>query len=339
MFKKASCLCLLLTLLTCATVQADSFTTFPPGKKPVPVEIGLFINDITKVDQRFSIVSFEATLTLRWHDARLAFNPKIAGTDKKHYTADNAKIKVEAIWHPNVEVVNGRGDRENELRHLIIAPDGTVTYLERFNASVESHMDLTSFPFDEQTITIAIQSFVYNDREVTLVPLQATQGLSQLAPLEEWNVVKSSADTTLTKHRINNEPFSRYNFHVHFEREAGYYVFNIILPLAFVVLLSFGVFWMLDEALVNRVALSLTALLTVVVFQWRIFSSLPHLAYHTFLDSFMLLSLITTGVTVIATLFIHRFHLRHKRLRYYIRFGFPLAYVTGFLILYFYFLV
>jgi hypothetical protein len=75
-------------------------------------------------------------------------------------------------------------------------------------------------------------------------------------------------------------------------------VVNVIAPLVLIVLVSWSVFWM-DLKLHERLGVAITALLTVVAFDFLTSDSLPKLSFTTRLDAFYNVSYIFVALTIL----------------------------------------
>ena len=79
--------------------------------------------------------------------------------------------------------------RSTDSVELIILPDGTVQYEERFGATINSDLDLRRFPFDRQTFDLEIQSFVWDQDQTILVVNEQQLGMNTEFDTPEWTVV------------------------------------------------------------------------------------------------------------------------------------------------------
>jgi len=319
--------------------SAQAFTTLPPGPKPIPVETGLYINDILGLVESNETMTFVGTLTLRWRDKRLAFNPEDVGTREKNFDTHSGRVALARIWYPQIELLKGRGPRQVQMLHLTISDMGVVTLTEKFLATTEVHMDLRHFPFDKQVVEVALRPFADDAALVQLKNLTEFSGVSKNVDMQGWILSKFVTGITTVDSKLYQTPFSQYNLMIQYNRISTYYIFQVFIPIMLIVLLSFSVFWMVTDPLVNRVAISLTAVLTIVVFEWRIASKLPRVNYHMFADAFMLTSFVIAASTILATLFLGRLEQQRKKKYLSIfRIGYPILYLIAVAVVGVYFL-
>jgi len=307
-----------------------------PDIKPVPVKIGLFINGITAINERYETVEFEGTISLSWKDSRLSFNALTVGAPVKYFTDGAARNQLDKIWWPQVDFIHARGHRRVGSRFLSITEKGVVTYYERFLATIGEEINLRAFPFDQQTFLYELEPYVYSVSEVVLKPFAIREGYSPLVHMEGWQYLGSKTSIKAVKNIMFHKNFSHYRFALQYNRVSNYYVFQIILPILLLVILSFSVFWMMGNPLVSRISISLTAVLTIAVFTWRVFSNLPPISYHTFLDIFMLFSFVLAATPVIPSICYDHIKddARKITFRKYLRWFFPLTYFLGVLFIF-----
>lgn len=105
----------------------------------------------------------------------------------------------------------------------------------------------------------------------------------------------------------DNRDFSTVTVRIHARRHAGHYVLRILLPLLFVMMLTWFAFW---EPIEDRFRVGFLALLTVVATHTIISRNLPRIAYPTFADVLLITCyLVATALTVV-TIVVNRIGVR-----------------------------
>ena len=94
-------------------------------------------------------------------------------------------------------------------------------------------------------------------------------------------------------------PYTGFLLHLEVQRMSAYYLFKIILPIMFILVISWSVFWVRGSQLEAKVNVTIVCLLSLIAYNFIIDEDLPKLAYLTFLDSFILLSYFYTGIATI----------------------------------------
>ncbi len=95
-----------------------------------------------------------------------------------------------------------------------------------------------------------------------------------------------------------DKPFSRLTLAIDIKRKSGFYLWKILLPLLIIVMLSWSVFWMVEENFGMRVRLAATGVLTVVAYQFAVAKDLPRVGYLTLMDKITVISFMLLATTV-----------------------------------------
>jgi len=286
-------------LLILLLLPIYSYAQLPPppnGNEPVQVSIKFLVNeilDISTVEETFDIDGY---LTLAWTDSSLLHKfPKSQHESLLLYhqgVIDSVLGGV--IWHPNVEIMNAVGPREVTKRRIEIR--GTeLVYVERFQSKLQSDMDFRSFPFDEQTCTVVLESFGFNSDQFIFVPIESSDSQIESITNDAWEFSAMISDTTSFSYQSsiadvsnNSAVFSRFQFSILAERKAGYFIWQFFLPLLILIVAT----WFIPVLFKYGIAQELifTMLLTVVMFSFYSSEFLPQLSYNTFLEMTVIVS-------------------------------------------------
>jgi hypothetical protein len=267
-------------LLSVSAADAQGLKTLPPGERPVKVSIGSYLIDFQEIDENTLSHTMTGYLTLQWRDPRLA-----KGASKDF---DAEKVALDQIWSPNIEITNEHEPRSTSNTDIKVTDDGVVTYEERFKAKLSTDFDLRRFPLDSQRLFLGIESFRYDKHDVVFVPQQGKALQSPFAFLPDWHIVKVSQGSDEDPSNPDNKVYSRYTFEVDVQRQVGYYVWNVFLPIAFITLLAWLVFFVTPDDLQTRVGVSMTALLTAIALSLVISANRPRVSYLTLMDAIFL---------------------------------------------------
>jgi Neurotransmitter-gated ion-channel ligand binding domain len=264
-----------------AQTAVQGLRALPPGPRPVPVTIGAYLIDFEKIDESTLTHSLDGYLTLQWHDARLT-------REKLPPEIDRMAVTLDQIWSPNIEFRNQHEPRQVINSQLTIGDEGLVTYEERFQANLSTDFHLQRFPFDRQMLLMHIESFRYPSAEVVMVPRTGKALQSPDAFLPDWYILDVSQRIEPDDRNPDKHVYSMYTFDIYVQRKAGYYVWNVFLPLTFITLLAWGVFFVPPDDLQTRTGVSVTALLTAIAFSIVISGTRPRVSYLTFMDAIFL---------------------------------------------------
>ena len=278
--RPALCAVLLWLVSAAAYAAPASLKTLPPGPRPLQVTVGTYLIDFEKIDETTLTHTISAYLTVQWRDPRLA---KGQGSD-----IDPMSVTLDQIWNPNIEITNQHTPREIANSMLTLDDDGTITYYERFKGELATDFDLKRFPFDRQMLLLQIESFRFTLADVKFVARDMRQLKSPAAFLPDWVIDDVSQRIDTDDYNPEQQVYSRYTFDIEVARKRGYYVWNVFLPLTFITLLVWSVFFITPEDVATRSAVSITSLLTAIAFSLVISGTRPRVSYLTFMDAVFL---------------------------------------------------
>ncbi len=310
-----------------------TLASVPPNPDgPTRVGAALFVTELREIDAVRDDYAFRGYLRATWCDPRLAFDPDAEGTRERVTMGAEAEREVARIWFPAGFPVNRVGGLDISERVLRIRYDGTVQHDLNVSLRVAADFDLRRFPFDRQLLELEIESFRWTEESLVWVPDEAGTGFSEDFEIPEWRIARVGSRVETARALRSSDPFSRFVFEIEVEREAGFYVWKVMLPLIIIVGLSWSVFWMTEERVAGRSRITATGVLTIVAYQFVVAEELPRIAYLTLLDKMMILSFVLLAVTVVESLVIARYQEddmpRALRIDRASRWIFPSAYVV-----------
>ena len=302
-----------------------------PPASPTVLSVGFEILELTDVDIVRGRFSFESWVVFQWCDPRLAFDPAQGEAPERILRGEAALLHMDTSWQPDLNTTNGTV--EVTKRILRIARDGTVRLEGLFNADLSAAYDLRRFPLDYQILPIRVESFTWNADHIVFRPIEGRITISDAITLAEWDVTGIGARVEAVAAARDVTPFSRITIDVRIDREYGFYVLKVAVPLAIIVMLSWAIFWMTEESFASRTRASSTGVLTVVAYQFAIASSLPKVPYLTLLDKLMVVSFTLIASTVAQSFVVSRAAARNpahgQRIDAISRWLFPLVYVVA----------
>jgi neurotransmitter-gated ion-channel len=295
-------------------------------KGPTIVHFFVFIVDINKIDAAAQNFTANMYLRLRWKDARLA-DPE--GTIRQ--------IPINEVWNPRVLFSNQVGLIARSLPEVVeVHPDGTVIYHQRYTGTLSQRMMLADFPRDKHDFIVQFVGAGYSANELTFEPdlVRNIHGgsMAKTLSLVDWKILTHEAVVAPYNpiEEINTAAFA---FQFQAKRYVGYYFWQVVLPLAVVVIMSWAAFWVGREHLGIRIAVSTSSVLTLIAHRFVLASLLPKLPYMTRLDYFtvgstllVLLALITVIATSVLTA--NNQERQARRVDLCARGGFPAAFLV-----------
>jgi hypothetical protein len=138
-------------------------------------------------------------------------------------------------------IINVVAPRRISEQTLNLSPDGTLHYVERFDATLTSIFALRRFPFDSQTLQIIVHPFVQQQPTVTFVPsLGSAWTANEFATctaLSSWRIGSFTSRVGTAAGRLDR-PISETRFEVLVQRRSGLYLLKVFLPLLLMVFVS-----------------------------------------------------------------------------------------------------
>ncbi|CAN0418643.1 unnamed protein product [Lampetra planeri] len=255
--------------------------------EPVIVNCHLTIMEFGSIEESTMEYQIMVHQGMEWTDHRLVHK-----TDNSNSTwVDPGNRLMGSIWKPRLHYSNEKRGSFHDITMpnalLRIFSNGTVSYSIRLSLTLACPMDLRNFPMDTQICPIYLDSFssMVSDLEFRWATPEAVF-LSQFIRLNEFSlgpriIVKNGAQN------YSVGTYSHISVTFSLRRETGFYVIQIYAPSTLIVVVSWLSSWMKTQAMVARVALGITTVLTMTTQISGSRFSLPKLSYITAMDIWM----------------------------------------------------
>jgi len=246
------------------------------GGQPIQVTVGIYMFDLTKINDVGQNLTGDFGVVLRWVDPRLSH-------------MEGCEIQTDNVWSPGLVFLNS-GRKFPGRPKMSIGPGGQVKYVQRYSGTFATYHILSDFPFDKQTFRISLLSFEWPEKDVQLVVNEKVTGQRKRLNISDWTI-KGVEATIDRRYNPGSERFnSRYDFDISAERIKAYYLWKVILPLCMIVAMSWCVFWINPAQYGPQIGLSATSMLTLIAFIFATTNMVPRLGYLTLLDRFIVFS-------------------------------------------------
>ncbi len=248
-----------------------------PDAGPTKVYVGLYILDISKINDVDQSMTADFAVRIRWRDPRLA-------TEKPGVRT----FGLQEIWTPRLSVVNKRRLWKTWPDTVEVDQLGNVQFRQRFFGTLTARLDLHDFPFDHNTVKIEFLTAGATPDEVELVLDESVTGRASDFSLVDAAIGPGTVTTGTYFFAPSNVhlPSLTYSFEV--RRYTAYYLWKIILPLTIIVFMSWLVFWIDPKQFGPQVGLAATAVLTLIAYRFLLGSLVPRISYLTRLDLFIM---------------------------------------------------
>ncbi|QCK88036.1 hypothetical protein E8L99_20895 [Phreatobacter aquaticus] len=259
---------------------AAELTDLPVGDQlPVRVAVATRILDIAQVMETTGQLNARVELTYRWTDSRQAFDAVKAAVSHKDYFGEAATARLRQMWTPAIDIENLSGAPRQDQLGLVIESTGAITLVRRLDATFRVSIDMSSFPFDVQTLDLDLTSNRYGQREVLLVHTEADEMHSSFAQRLQTPLWRIRALNFRNASYVgwNGEPHSRMSVSVVTERLYGQYLIRIFIPFLMLMSSTLVILWTPDTTmpLAPKGALAFTTLLALVALSFTFESNFP----------------------------------------------------------------
>lgn len=307
------------------TSSASELAASRPGAGGQPDEVTVYVGllDVIDVDNQAQVFHVDFFIVVQWHDPRLA----VSGTD----TAELRRFAVDEIWTPRLTAVNDRGLDLMLPQVASVDRDGNATLRQRITGPLAVDLDLREFPFDTQRLPIQIVSYEHSPEEIVF-----SSDSDMIVNLDElsgggWTYRSAEPEFGIYRLRDSAPGSSALTFAVLADRDAGYYVINLVLPMTLILFLAWMVHWLPPDLIPARMGMASATVFSLIALGVSFRLTLPEISYLTAADHFVLhstlLVLASLAVTVVSVRRVNG-ELRDEaaRLTRYARVAFPVLY-------------
>ena len=211
--------------------------------------------------------------------------------DSADITADYSEISA-------IEFINAESEVEIDLQQYDTANSayyvvGTCKGLFPYKA------DYHKFPYDIQSLNIAVENKLLNNYDIVYVPDNLTTPINlfkdhriEILNGDQFKIAALTAVSDPYTYKTNfgdpsvepHETYSRIEFTLKINRDPVGIMQKLALPLLVVLILAYLVFYIPDFEIGTASALTVTALLAAIAFQWTLNDALPKVSYLTLVD-------------------------------------------------------
>jgi len=264
--------------------SGDGMASVWPHSRPAAedgfteVKLGFFVVDILSVDDATETFVGDFFYSLKWRDPSLVAEGGRGGS----------QVRLEDIWSPRLVIVNGKS-----VQHLLdevaeIDDDGNVSYRQRIRGGFSCDLDLRSFPFDEQELSVSMTFIGRDATSLRLVPDRDFEGsLEDISPAG-WQVESFGSSMSMEYIASQGRALPRADQRMHARRIPNFYWLKVFLPLALIVFMAWTVFWIDPRDLGPQIGVATSSVFTLIAFQLSLGDTLPRIAYTTQADEFIL---------------------------------------------------
>ncbi len=250
------------------------------------ITVGLYLQNIPEIDIRSNSFTAEFYIWFRWSgeiDPTLTYQVTNAVS-----VADMSRIPI---------YTDPQGNPVPEL-----LPDGQKLQSFHVYGRFGHPFPLAKYPFDDHDIVLSIEDAKHpNTRLVHQIDVKGSAIRPDLR-IPGWTLSPMHSDLGSTQFATNfgdtrdtgpSESYSRVDFTVHIERPVIGIVSKTMIPIALILLITFGAFFCQPMDIDARLCLTITALVSAVALQITASTELPPTGSLLLLDKIYILSYVT----------------------------------------------
>ena len=245
---------------------------------PTEVTLGMLVADILAIDDVDQTLTGDFIIETSWVDPRLAEEV-------------GCRFQLSQVWHPRIESINsatGTTKRRFARDQVEIDVGGRVRHYQRWYGSIATYHHLERFPFDPQNFKFRFTSLDYDAEEILIRADKESTRVADLINIPDWTIGVASASVELIDMVELRSPRSIFILEIPAIRNSNFYIWKVLVPLSFIVMMSWAVFWINPVKFGPQLGISATSMLTLIAFQFALTGILPRLSYFTTMDKLIL---------------------------------------------------
>ncbi|KAK3739073.1 hypothetical protein RRG08_025162 [Elysia crispata] len=272
--------------------------------EPTYVYIDMHLLSLQDLDEKSQVLESSVIIETSWVDDWLSWNQSLHG-DVADFLYPQSKI-----WLPDVVIENSVESQRQlgyNMNMVRLDHSGWITWKPSQIIRTGCDIDVTYYPFDTQTCSIVVSTWMSTKRDIDIDPQTGNNGLSlnRYSSSGTWELLSNSLELLPNDHEL-----TRIQFTIKLKRLRTYYIVNIILPVLFLSSTASMVFLLPADA-GEKIGMGITVLLAYAVYLTIIADNMPQTSRQvSYLAVYLTLLLGLTAMGVVLAVVI--LHIHHK---------------------------
>ncbi|XP_069377657.1 neuronal acetylcholine receptor subunit alpha-2-like [Paralichthys olivaceus] len=272
----------------------------------VIVKFGLSIAQLIDVDEKNQMMTTNVWLKQEWTDYKLQWSP----SDFDNVTS--IRVPSELIWVPDIVLYNN-ADGDFAVTHMTKAQlfhTGRVLWVPPAIYKSSCSIDVTFFPFDQQSCKMKFGSWTYDRAKIDLEPFENTVDLKDYWESGEWAIVNAVGTYNTKKYDCCHEIYPDITYYFVIRRLPLFYTINLIIPCLLISCLTVLVFYLPSDC-GEKITLCISVLLSLTVFLLLITEIIPSTSLVIpLIGEYLLFTMIFVTLSIVITVFVLNVHHR-----------------------------
>uniref|UniRef100_A0A3B5BMA2 Neuronal acetylcholine receptor subunit alpha-2-like n=1 Tax=Stegastes partitus TaxID=144197 RepID=A0A3B5BMA2_9TELE len=271
----------------------------------VLVHFGLSIAQLIDVDEKNQMMTTNVWVKQEWNDYKLRWNPE----DYENVTS--IRIPSEIIWRPDIVLYNADGDFA--VTHLTKAHlffDGQIKWMPPAIYKSSCSIDVTFFPFDQQSCKMKFGSWTYDRAKIDLISMDSSVDQMDYWESGEWVIINAVGKYNTKKYECCTEIYADITYYFIIRRLPLFYTINLIIPCLLISCLTVLVFYLPSQC-GEKITLCISVLLSLTVFLLLITEIIPSTSLVIpLIGEYLLFTMVFVTLSIIITVFVLNVHHR-----------------------------
>uniref|UniRef100_A0A8C5DXE0 Neuronal acetylcholine receptor subunit alpha-2-like n=1 Tax=Gouania willdenowi TaxID=441366 RepID=A0A8C5DXE0_GOUWI len=269
----------------------------------VHVHFGLSIAQLIDV---VSTTAKPCSRCREWNDYKLRWNPE----DYENVTS--IRIPSEIIWRPDIVLYNN-ADGDFAVTHLTKAHlfyDGQIKWMPPAIYKSSCSIDVTFFPFDQQSCKMKFGSWTYDRAKIDLISMASDVDQMDYWESGEWVIINAVGKYNTKKYECCTEIYADITYYFIIRRLPLFYTINLIIPCLLISCLTVLVFYLPSQC-GEKITLCISVLLSLTVFLLLITEIIPSTSLVIpLIGEYLLFTMVFVTLSIVITVFVLNVHHR-----------------------------
>uniref|UniRef100_A0A3B4UNP0 Cholinergic receptor, nicotinic, alpha 4b n=1 Tax=Seriola dumerili TaxID=41447 RepID=A0A3B4UNP0_SERDU len=273
----------------------------------VLVHFGLSIAQLIDVSNiKVQYVNTNNVLLQEWNDYKLRWNPE------EYENVTSIRIPSEIIWRPDIVLYNN-ADGDFAVTHLTKAHlfhNGRIKWMPPAIYKSSCSIDVTFFPFDQQSCKMKFGSWTYDRAKIDLISMDSDVDQMDYWESGEWVIMNAVGKYNTKKYECCTEIYADITYYFIIRRLPLFYTINLIIPCLLISCLTVLVFYLPSQC-GEKITLCISVLLSLTVFLLLITEIIPSTSLVIpLIGEYLLFTMVFVTLSIIITVFVLNVHHR-----------------------------
>ncbi|XP_035502241.2 neuronal acetylcholine receptor subunit alpha-2-like [Scophthalmus maximus] len=291
----------------------DLFVRYNKLSRPVQntsdtvlVHFGLSIAQLIDVDEKNQMMTTNVWVKQEWNDYKLRWNPE------EYENVTSIRIPSEIIWRPDIVLYNN-ADGDFAVTHLTKAHlfhDGRIKWMPPAIYKSSCSIDVTFFPFDQQSCKMKFGSWTYDRAKIDLINVASDVDQMDYWESGEWVIINAVGKYNTKKYECCTEIYADITYYFIIRRLPLFYTINLIIPCLLISCLTVLVFYLPSQC-GEKITLCISVLLSLTVFLLLITEIIPSTSLVIpLIGEYLLFTMVFVTLSIVITVFVLNVHHR-----------------------------